>query len=270
MKKLWIQIEDPFVTWIADFTAINNQPTRMARFVQTTLTSGVKHRIFDVAEAPLIGYLRDRDGALGDVIGRLFEQDKVLDLFGFTGAAMHPGLPTSSTVETTLCHYDRNDLLVEHVVTDLGAVLSSVEPAPDCIPSGFMTHYPAVRITGWRYEAASEGTNVDRSVRPLPIEVRICIHSDIWFPWVYGSAHPEWDHRRMFDNRELASRHTPRLNAFLKEVAEAAREVGGRFGIRHDETRGQAINWADDESVLLDWTPSDGIMPSEALEVEWG
>src|SRR5215475_3335575 len=134
MKNLWVQIEDPFVTWIADFTAIAKQPTKIVRFVQAALTSGVTHRIFDVAEAPLIGYLRDRDGALSDVIGRLFAQDQVLDLFGFTGSAMLPGLPRSSTVETTLCHYDRNDQLVERVITDLGAVLASLEPVPDCIP----------------------------------------------------------------------------------------------------------------------------------------
>jgi hypothetical protein len=272
MRNLWIQIDDPFVTWIADFTAIARKPTQILRFVQAAMTSGVRHRVFDVAEAPLIGYVRDRDGALDDVIGRLFTQDQVLDLFGFTGAAMLPGLPRSSTVETTLCHYDRNDQLVERIVTDLGAVLSHLEPVPDCIYHKYMAHYPAVRITGRQYRDIREGKRVDRSAHPLPIEVRICIHSDIWFPWVDGTAHPAWvwHDQRMFDNRELANRHTPRLNAFLREVAEAARQIGGQFSIRADETRGQAINWADDEGVLLDWMPPGGIMPPEALEVEWG
>lgn len=73
----------------------------------------------------------------------------------------------------------------------------------------------------------------------------------------------------MFDNRELASRHTPRLNAFLGEVAAAARRTGGSFGVWPDETRTQAINCVDDDGVLLDWLPPDGVMPPEALNAEW-
>ena len=269
MKNLWIHAENAFVTWIADFTAIATRPVPILKFVQAALVSGAKHRVFDVAEAPLIGYQRDRDGALGDLLGRLLKHDRVLDLFGFTGAAMLPGLPRSSTVETTLCHYDRNDQLVERVVTDLGAVLSSLEPVPDSISKGFMTHYPAVRITGHRYPGIREDVPVDNSDHPYPVAVLIAIHSDIWFPWVFGSAHPLCDHRRMFDNRELASRHTPRLNAFLGEVATAARRIGGNFGVWPDGTGGQAINCVDDQSVLLDWMPPDGIMPPEALDAAW-
>lgn len=43
----------------------------------------------------------------------------------------------------------------------------------------------------------------------------------------------------MFENCELASHHTPRLNAFLGEVAAAARRAGGSFGVCPSETAGQ-------------------------------
>jgi hypothetical protein len=289
MKNLWIHTDPAFVTWIADFTAIAKQPASILEFVRALLTAGAAHRIFEVVEAPLIGYRRDHDGALGDVLGRLLEHDRVLDMFGFTGSAMMPGPPTSSIVETTLAYYDREDRLVERVVTDQGAVLASLEPVPDSIPNGFMTHYPAVRITGRRYAGVREGVPVgravritgdryadvregapvDRSAHPLRVAVYLGIHSDIWFPWVYGSAHPDADHRRMFDNRELANRHTPRLNAFLGEVAAAARRIGGSFGVWPDETGGQASTCVDDEGVLLDWLPIAGVMPPEALDAEW-
>ena len=269
MKNLWIQTEHAFATWIADLTAIATQPAAILEFVQAVLSSGAKHRVFDVANAPLIGYERNRDRALGDVLKHLLRHDRVLDLFGFTGAAMLPGLPRSSTVEATLCHYDREDQLVECVVTDLGAVLASLEPVPDSIPNGCMKRYPPIRIIGDRYENVQPGVPVDTRAHPLPIAVYLGIHSDIWFPWVYGSAHPEADHVRMFDNRELASRHTPRLNAFLGEVALAARGVGGSFGVWPDETGTRAADWVDDSSVLLDWQPTAGIMPPEMLDVEW-
>ena len=269
MKNLWIHKDNAFATWIADFTAIATRPAEIFQFVRAALISGAKHRIFEVAEAPVIGYSRERDGALDDVLSRLLNQDRVLDLFGFTGSAMMPGTPTSSIVETTLCHYDREDKIVERVVTDLGAVLASLEPVPDSIPNGFMTHYPAIRITGRRYPDIRDGVPVDKRSNRLPVAVLLGIHSDIWFPWVYGSAHPEADHVRMFDNRELASRHTPRLNAFLGDVALAARGVGGSFGVWPDETGTRAADWVDDSSVLLDWQPTAGIMPPEMLNVEW-
>ena len=269
MKNLWIQTEDAFATWIADFTAIAARPMAILEFIQAALVAGVKHRVFEVAEAPLIGYRRDRDGALGDVVGRQLERDRVLDLFGFTGAAMMPGRPRSSTVETTLCYYDHADRVVERVVTDLGAVLESLEPVPNSIWTGFMNHYPTIRIRGRRYADVLEGVPVDKSAHPLPVAVLLGIHSDIWFPWVFGSAHPECDHRRMFENRELASRHTPRLNAFLGEVGSAARRIGGTFSLWPDGTPGPAADWVDDTGVLLEWLPPEGIMPAEALASRW-
>jgi hypothetical protein len=265
MKNLWIQTEHAFATWTADFTEVNKRPEAILEFVQAAVNAGVRHRVADVVEAQTIDYRRDRDGALADVLARRFHRDRILDLFGFTGSAMLPGLPRSSTTETRLSYFDAHDRVVDDTVTDLGAVLEALEPAPGVIPNGFKTHYPAVRLTGWRYEQI--GRSVPRG--RLPIAAFFAIHSDIWFPWVFGSAHPWTDHRRMFDNRELANRHTPRLNAFLAEVAEAARRVGGSFGVYDDETSGRARAWVDDQGVRLDWMPPDGVMPPEALGATW-
>jgi len=163
MKNLWIQTEDAFATWIADFTAIAARPMAILEFIQAALVAGVKHRVFEVAEAPLIGYRRDRDGALGDVVGRQLERDRVLDLFGFTGAAMMPGRPRSSTVETTLCYYDHADRVVERVVTDLGAVLESLEPVPNSIWTGFMNHYRSPSFSASIRISGSHGYSVRRT-----------------------------------------------------------------------------------------------------------
>jgi len=270
MKNFWIHTENPFVTWLGDLTTVASHPEAILEVVQSILASGVRHQIFDVEYAPEVDYRRGRDIAISDVLARLLRNNKILDVFAFTGAAMLPGIPGSSTVETTLCYYDRADRLTESVVTDQGALLASLEPVPDSIPNGMMEHYPAIRITGERYSDVRAGVYVDRSAHPLPVEFRLCIHSDIWFPWIYGSAHPECDQRRMFDNRELANCHTPRLNAFLGEVAAAVRQAGGSFEARPDESGGRAITWVDDQSVHLDWMPPDGsIMPPEMVNVEW-
>jgi hypothetical protein len=68
------------------------------------------------------------------------------------------------------------------------------------------------------------------------IHLRQGSHSDNWYPYVMGAAHPLRDHVRMFDNIELALCHTPRLNAFLGEVADATRAAGGVFQLFRDET----------------------------------
>jgi hypothetical protein len=267
VKNLWIQTERAFATWEADLTRIRKQPAKLVDVVRCVLRAGTKHGIFDVVEAPLIGYRRERNGDLGDVIARMYQRDQVVDLFGFMGLAMNPGLPESSTVETTLCYYDRADTLIEQPVTDLGAVLASLEPVPGSIAKGFKTHMPAVRITGRRYTDVREGVTVDARPRRPPMVFQIGIHSDIWYPYVMGAAHPLRDHVRMFDNIELALCHTPRLNAFLGEVAEATRAAGGVFELFRDETLDPRA--VDDSSVNIDWIPSEGIMPPEALDAEW-
>jgi hypothetical protein len=269
MKNLWIHTDDPFVTWRADLTEAAARPGEILAFVRAALLAGARHQMFDVAEAPVIGYNRERDGQLGDVLARTLERDRVLDLFGFTGAAMLPGHPKSSIVETRLCYYDRDNQLVEEQVTDQGALLAALEPAPGSIPKSFMMHYPPIRVTGRRYTDVRDGVSVERGAYQYAVDVRFCIHSDIWFPWIYGSAHPDCDHRRMFDNRALALCHTPRLNAFLADVADAARKAGGYFEFRPDESVRAAVNWVDGPRVLLDWMPSDGIMPPELLDAAW-
>jgi hypothetical protein len=234
VKNLWIQTDNAFATWRADLTAVQRRPQAVLGLVQVVLDAGAAHRMYEVVEAPLIGYRRERDGALGAVLARLFAEQGVLDAFGFVGSAMLPGAARSSTVETLLALYDREDRVVEKAVSDLGAELKAMEPVEDVIPDGFMMHYPAVRVLGRQFVGVRDGELLDRSAHPLPVSVRIELHSDVWFPWVFGSAHPEADHKRMFDNRELCSRHTPRLNAFLAAVGEATRAAGGTFGIDPD------------------------------------
>jgi hypothetical protein len=77
--------------------------------------------------------------------------------------------------------------------------------------------------------------------------------TDIWFPWVHGIIH----HFRpchegiyplpvnhpvfgeMYDNRELASHHTPRLNQFLFEVYQLISQYGGKWEL--DASEGSLI-----------------------------
>ncbi len=245
MRNLWIVTDMPHATWAADLTSAGETARR--EFVEAVLRAGAEQAVFEVVDAPLIGYQRERDGDLGEWL-----RARPVDLFHFTGAAMLPGHAQSSTSVATISWYDATDALTEGRCADLGALLKTLDPVPDSIPDGFMTHRPAVRVTG------------------TDAVVRFSIHSDIWMPWVLGAAHPECDLTRLFDNRELARRHTPRLNAFLAAVADAAVGAGGRWSLDKEETGDQTLKWVDQRGVDLVRAPSsDEIMPVAALQAEW-
>lgn len=80
--------------------------------------------------------------------------------------------------------------------------------------------------------------------------------------------HPWCDYKRFFDNRELASRHTPRLNRFLAEAKAAVIDAGGTW-IPDDHVRAMVLSpWIGPHGILLDG-PVPELLPPEALDVPW-
>lgn len=261
-RNLWIQAEYPFVTWIADLSTLRSHPLEMVSVVEALLEAGERHQVFTPLELPKLGYIR---GESPPRVRERWSQERVVDLFAFTGAAMKPGAPNSSTVAATLAWYDAADQVVEGPITDVGELLRSLEPVPGSISNGFTTPYPPLRITG------PELVYDDRRAKPAKNRaacMRVAIHSDIWFPFVFGSAHPLADHRRMFDNRELARRHTPRLNAFLANVGRMITAAGCTWRVAKDESVLKSLLWLDDQGIRLH-APEPELMPASALDVEW-
>jgi hypothetical protein len=100
------------------------------------------------------------------------------------------------------------------------------------------------------------------------IELRIVLHSDIWFPWINGVNHPLCDYKRSFDNRLLSELHTPRLNAFLAAVADAAQAAGGSFGLDRDETNVRP-EFVSDRGVVLDVAQPEQVFTEDDRNVDW-
>jgi hypothetical protein len=71
----------------------------------------------------------------------------------------------------------------------------------------------------------------------------ILLHSDIWFPSLRGNTERKvgittgfeadqiGEYTGGFDNRELANRHTPRLNRFISAISKKVIEMGGEWSI---------------------------------------
>lgn len=267
MRNVWIQTEFAFATWVADLTPLRARPRELLDVALTILAAGAHHRVFVPVVLPQLHFERGA-GSVEQRLVALWDEQRVVDAFGFTGAARAPGAPNSSTVEAELAWFDRHDTVVVAPTTNLGAVLRELEPVPNSIGDGFTVAFPPVRITGRRLAFEGDPPALAASHTRLPIQIRIAVHSDIWFPYVFGSAHPLADHQRHFDNRTLASIHTPRLNGFLREIAAVVGQVGGEWRVDLDETSTDARRWLDAGGVHLD-APPPVLFPPEAFATEW-
>jgi hypothetical protein len=101
MKNLWIQTEHPFATWVANLDALRDEPTKLLQLVDYVLGSGEKHKVFEVVEAPAIAFRAAPGQDLSGRLHGLYRDQQIADLFGFTGAAMAPRAPGSSTARAT-------------------------------------------------------------------------------------------------------------------------------------------------------------------------
>ena len=86
--------------------------------------------------------------------------------------------------------------------------------------------------------------------------VRFGLYSDIWCPWVLGFLEEDWPAptpREMFDNRELAGAHTPRLNRFLAAARQACLGAQGEWLLEEPKPGAESYRFMVDEvGILLD------------------
>jgi hypothetical protein len=166
-----------------------------------------------------------------------------------------------------MCWFDPADVLSCGLVQDLGKVLAATANADDQINEAFRVEgLPPVRIWGSALE------HVAGRLRSLsePLELCISLHSDIWLPYVAGIAHPNTQRGRFFDNRELATAHTPRLNMFLETVGARVVSEGGRLAL-DDEPVGFIPlyrPWLSDAGIVLEGQPP-ALAPEELSRGPW-
>lgn len=126
----------------------------------------------------------------------------------------------------------RDDGIVEVVTSDLGMLLSELRPKRY---RKVVRGAPPVVVVGGSYD-------VDRAEE---ICVSVRLDTDIWFPRVCG-MHDDLDEDmeefpEFYDNAELARRHTPRFNLFLREVRAATLAAGGTWEL--SDPGGISVNY---------------------------
>tara|TARA_B100000530_G_scaffold135289_1_gene84439 strand:+ start:96 stop:1271 length:1176 start_codon:yes stop_codon:yes gene_type:complete len=256
MANLWVQSELPFATWRVDLKpAVHRSRSDFEQFVAAIIDSGERTEILRVLRVDSLGYDREDHGPLLPFVQHLWKRQAGPDVFG----------PMEGVViESQIAWFDGTGRLFESPVRHLELILEMDEPYVGAV-DGFREPVPPVRIFGPTWEEIQWAAHRERS--PL-VELEIVLHSDIWFPWISGLAHPLVDHRRKFDNRVLAHRHTPRLNAFLEDAASAAERLGTALVLDRDETRVRP-EFIHDKGVVLDGPPPPHQMTEADRNVSW-
>lgn len=170
---------------------------------------------------------------------------------------------------TRLSYYSQDGNLLEGYIDDIGTLLRHIRPfeydlSASDLPNvhieedrrrkeKYINEFKAHGGALYFYGSLGRNTNDwDRYRRweTLPKEVRdpepepctytpclgIQLYTDIWLPQVVGglehTRNPgKYKHNEvhLFDNRELANRHTPRLNSFLQSVKQLIEQRGGTW-----------------------------------------
>lgn len=245
MRNFWVQRENPFAVWYADVTPLLGAPEELLVLLKRVYEAAAQARL-------LLPVACDPSGDMS----RRWEAERTIDVFRLGRAR----------VEADLAWYSADDVVNEGRVADLGKLLASLEPTPGSIElSNRVPGSPPVDMRGSRISYAGSAPSPRL---PYGEKISITLRSDIWFPYVLGHAHPHFDSEHYFDNRELASRHTSRLNELLGTIERLVSEAGGTLTLDRDDMHALYAPWLSDRGVNEDG-PQPALMPPAAMNVEW-
>ena len=212
-------------------------------------------RLLRIVQSRSLGYFREEHGDLIAFLRQRWAEQGGPELFG----AME-----GQEVESEVAWFDDSGRLVDGTTSRLDRILVLDEPNTWSL-EGFKEPGPPTKLSG---SSAQDIRTAQGGDWDIPVRMQISLHSDIWFPWVHGISHPLHTRGRKFDNRILAQRHTPRLNAFLEAVGAAAEAAGGTLSLDWDHC-GVPREAVTDRGVVLDVPVPEDPMTHEEYSAPW-
>lgn len=174
---------------------------------------------------------------------RRLAEESVVDAFGFSAGHLR-------TRSTVAFHAEHG--IVERPVDDVGALLRELRAPVSEEHEGIFRSRAPLAIGGHAIDFRPDATQM--AARTLPeTSVAFELDTDLWLPWVRGQLDGERD--ELYDNRELAARHTPRLNRFLDEVRRMSLDRGGRWQFMNFPNTAELNAMADADGIRLIDTP---------------
>jgi hypothetical protein len=168
-----------------------------------------------------------------------------LDFSGFPFFAS----PPRQSVSTKLAYYDSRNEIIEQYIGNMGNIIAKIYDIE-------INRLCAVETTAITLDSSPDFEFDEKNHRYTEnevVEVRIGLTTDIWFPWIDGDIHAFRPHGEepylqpvnhptfgmVYDNREIVSYHTPRLNKFLSESHKIVSSCGGKWEL--DTTEGDPM-----------------------------
>jgi hypothetical protein len=227
MKNYWVQKDDWFYAWKFSIDPRSISVEALAGFAVAANAELEREKILEV-ETFIQGmnrytYNRAEHGTMASYCSQLFSAKALIQLpCGYLRAGR-------GSVGSTIAYYDRNDVLVEQNVADLGILLRDLEPVPGAI-FGYLRNRGNSPM-----EALGSVFSVDEIQSLSKVQFTLTTNSNIWSPYLYWTGHP-WGSRPnvYYDNRELANRHTTRLNRVIGTLADMTAELGGKWELLDD------------------------------------
>jgi hypothetical protein len=273
-----IQKKYEIAAWLADFPlGTMSDPWEVLPFVQKVLEAAEREEVYCVKRVPShserLGLKLDLEYRVypgGPSYGQYIEQilTETDKLIFFRQLFSSPGyLPEYRiTAPARLSYYDLDGELIEKEVDDVGELLRRVRPIELDLPDNWresteeQLFYEKKSINGYKSEGSAIFFSGDlatgKSSDDISTYLFIKVYTDIWFPEVGGFLEDQdelYENRVFYDNRELALRHTPRLNRFLASVRDLTLEFGGTWSVDRDpESEDRYDRMHDENGIKLD------------------
>ncbi len=228
MRNNWRIYREEIVLWELE---ILGQPGDAAirRWERAVLDAAEEHAVFRVEIATGLGsatdYRRDRDGYLGDVL------DSHPEYLAPPGQPEELIFSAWMSGASRLAYVDVHDQIREAEVT-------------------YLRSLPQLKAH-FGHREAKPPLEFMCNAEPDYVWLTLASFSSIWLPWVFNDL-LDLPEGVVLDNRPLAERHTPRLNAFLADLNKATRKAGGKLQLNRRETHPDYLPFVDDHSVRLD------------------
>jgi hypothetical protein len=273
-----IQEKYEIASWEASFPKGNmTSPWEVLPFVQKVLEAAEREEVYRVKRVPShserLGLKLDLEYRAypgGPDYGQYLEQilNETDQLLFFRQLSSSPGyLPEYRIIAPArLSYYDLDRELIDEEVEDVGELLRRVRPLEYDLPNDWqeMTEeqlfYARKSINSYKKESSAiffSGDLISKDRFPdNSTYLFINLYTDIWFPEVGGFLEDQdelYENRVFYDNRELALRHTPRLNRFLISVRDLTLEFGGTWSVDRDpESEERYDRMHDENGINLD------------------
>jgi hypothetical protein len=274
-RNHWVASEEiRYANWQAKFPKGQMvDPWELWPFLKGVLQAGEEEGVFRIAEVGA-GESPDYSGTSGQSYTEFAEQILIQE-----GRLTFFKDIERCNAPAWLCYYDLEGNLVKAEIPSrrefggLGGLLRQLRPdvEQDSKGSWLYQDYNPLGLYGqrgiaWKREDFPEWTDkeFEETDKFQQAYLNIETYTDIWFPWVSGHLENEdrgwrtdiidgkvivYKEGELYDNRELAHCHTPRLNRFIQRVKQLTLDYGGKWSI---DTRDDSKKYWNEDGIVLD------------------